>query len=354
MNNIFRLESLVREDIKGMEPYDAYYAPGIIRMDANENPYDFPEEIKEYIVSRMGEQFFGRYPDPLGRELLYGLAGYFKTGTENIMVGNGSDELILNIMLAFGTGKKIYIATPTFSMYGIHARVAGAFPVSISRGHEFEIDAGAMVEMDSRQPGIIVLCNPNNPTGNADSQDVIEEVVKSVRSLVVVDEAYIEFGGESCVPLLEKYPNLIIMRTFSKAFGLAGMRVGYLLAHKDIVRELMRIKQPFNVNSFSQLAANSVLKFRELFEKQIAEIVSDRKLMEKRLKEMPGIKLLPSVTNFLCFSTERKAGDLYRQLMESGLMIRYIKTSDRGEFLRVSVGTKKENSIFVDRLAAIL
>jgi histidinol-phosphate aminotransferase len=338
-----------------MEPYEAYYAPGIIRLDANENPHGFPPEVSSYINAQMDAQFFGRYPDPLARDLVAGLAGHFGTSPENITVGNGSDELILNIMLALGSGKKVHIAAPTFSMYAIHARVAGAVPVSVPRGPGFAIDVPAMIAAAGKDPGLVMLCNPNNPTGNAAPRADIEAIAGSLpKSLVVVDEAYVEFGGESSVPLLERYPNLLVMRTFSKAFGLAGMRVGYLLAHRDVVRELLRIKQPFNVNAFSQLAASSVLKHRELFEERIQAIIRDRETLVKRMESLPGLRLYPSVTNFLCFETDVPAGQVYRGLLEAGIMIRHLKTAEGQELLRVSVGTERENGLFIHSLQSVL
>lgn len=350
----FNIDDLTRQDLKGLQPYDAYCSPGVIRLDANENPHDFPPEVRDYIMSRVGPQFFGRYPDSLARELLSDLAGRFGVGTEWIMAGNGSDEIILNIMLAFGVGRKAYIAAPTFSMYGIHARVAGAVPVEVPRGPEFQVDLEAMVAAEAGGRGVMVVCNPNNPTGNATSPADIEALARSVKSLLVVDEAYIEFGGESCIPLLEKHPNLAVMRTFSKAFGLAGLRVGYLLASPAVIRELMRIKQPFNLNSFTQLAARSVLRFRDRFEARISEIISDRGRLAQRLAELPGVTVYPSVANFLFFRTPRPADEVYRLLLEGGVMVRYIEAPGRGKFLRVSVGTARENDIFLDRLKLIL
>lgn len=350
----FTIDSLVRRDLKDLRPYDAHYSPGVIRLDANENPHDFPAEVREYIFSRVGPQFFGRYPDHMARELVSGLAAHYGLGTENVIVGNGSDEIILNIMLAFGVGNKAIIAAPTFSMYGIHARVAGAVPVEVPRGPHFEVDVKAMIDAGGDDPGVMVICNPNNPTGNATDPADIEAVARSTSSLVVVDEAYIEFGGESCIPLLDKYSNLAVMRTFSKAFGLAGLRVGYLLAGAGVTRELLRIKQPFNVNSFSQLAARSVIRFRDLFEARIREIVTERERLARMLKALPGVTLYPSSANFIFLQTSRPGDEVYRALLECGVMVRYIEAPGRGKFLRVSVGTQKENDVFVQRLGDIL
>ncbi|MFZ5650424.1 MAG: histidinol-phosphate transaminase [Bacillota bacterium] len=345
---------LAREDLKDMEPYDAYYSPGIIRMDANENPHDFPDEVKEYLFSQIGPQFFGRYPDSRAYDLVTDLAGYYGVKAEKIVVGNGSDELILNIMLAFGVGRKVFVASPTFSMYGIHARVAGAHTVNVPRGADFEVDVEGMIESAGGEPGVIIICNPNNPTGNATDPRDIERIAGSVSSLVVVDEAYMEFGGESCIPLLDRYPNILVMRTFSKAFGLAGLRVGYLFASPEVVSELKRIKQPFNVNSFSQMAARSALVFRELFMERIKSIIRDREVLESRLKSVPGVTVYPSVANFLFFSAGKPSEEVYRRLLAERVMIRFIRVPGRGDFLRVSVGTPEENDTFIDRLLSVL
>jgi histidinol-phosphate aminotransferase len=354
MNDRFAIKWLVRKDLEGFEPYETHYTPGVIRLDANENPHDFPPAVKEYIFSRVGPQLFGRYPDPMAGDLVSALARRFKTGVQNIMAGNGSDELILNIILAFGVGRRVIISSPTFSMYSIHAQVAGATPLAVQRGLNFEVDTGAIIEAAGGEPGVIFLCNPNNPTGNATKIADIEEIAGSVNSLLVVDEAYIEFGGESCISLLDKYPNLIVMRTFSKAFGLAGLRVGYLLAGPDVVRELMRVKQPFNINSFSQLAALSVLQFTDLFKTRIRQIIDDRGKLIQRMKELPGLTVYPSDANFIFFSTMRDGQEVYRLMLDRGVMIRCIDVPDRGKFLRVSVGTARENDIFIENLRSIL
>ncbi|MFZ5595411.1 MAG: histidinol-phosphate transaminase [Bacillota bacterium] len=355
MKAVFEIGRLVREDLKDMEPYDAYYAPGVVRMDGNENPYDFPGEVTEYMENEISRQFFSRYPDPMARELVRELSSYLGVSPDCIMVGNGSDELILNIMLAFGSGgRKVVIASPTFSMYGIHARVAGAKPVLVDRGPDFEVDVRAMIGAADDEPGVIILCNPNNPSGNTTSLDDVEAIAGAVSSLVVVDEAYIEFGGDTCLSLIGRYPNLVVMRTFSKAYSLAGLRVGYLAASPGVVSELLRIKQPFNVNSFSQLAARSVLKFRHLFRERIKMIVADRDILAERMKLIPGIKVYPSVANFILFEAGEDAAGVHRLLKERGVVIRFLSMPGRGDFLRVSVGTTAENEVFLKNLAAIM
>jgi len=354
MTAVFDIGKLVRRDLDKLIPYDVHYKPGVIRMDANENPYDFPTEVKEYIFSAVKPELFSRYPDPMSWDLIVELSAQFSLEKERIMVGCGSDELILYIMTAFGPGKKVVIASPTFSMYGIHAMVAGAIPVNVPRKSDFAVDMPAMIEAAGEEPGIMILCNPNNPSGNATPVDDIAALAGSVQSLLVVDEAYIEFGGETCLPLLARYPNLVILRTFSKAFGLAGLRVGYLFADPAVVAALMKIKQPFNLNSFTQLAAISTFRFKDLFADRVKKIISGKKNLEAGLREIPGVHVFPSEANYLMFTTGFPADEVYRLMLEEGVLIRYFNLLGRGKFLRVSVGTERENEIFIEKLRKIL
>ncbi|NTW05231.1 MAG: histidinol-phosphate transaminase [Peptococcaceae bacterium] len=354
MTERFDIDKLIRQDLKNMEPYEAHYAPDSIRLDANENPHDFPDQVKKFIVSQVGPQFFCRYPDSLARELVADLALSVGVDTKNIVIGNGSDEIIQNLMLAFGVGKNIYIATPTFGMYGIHAKIAGAIPVEVPRDENFEVDFSALLKAEKGSPGIIIICSPNNPTGNGVDPKDVEALAKSVESIVVIDEAYIEFGGKSCFPLLESNPNLVILRTFSKAYGLAGLRIGYLLAGEPIIKELLRIKQPFNVNSFTQMSARSVIKFKDLFEARIKEIIIERDKLVKLMDELPGVVRYPSTANYIFFHTEKPSQYVFQQLMEKKIVIRYVPVPGRGDFLRVTVGKPEENLLFVKELGKIL
>ncbi len=216
------------------------------------------------------------------------------------------------------------------------------------------MDFKALAESEGDNPGIMFICSPNNPTGNAVDPVDVEMLAGAVKSLVVVDEAYIEFGGQSCLPLLEKCPNLAITRTFSKAYGLAGLRVGYMLAGTAIIRELMRIKQPFNVNSFTQMAARSVIKYNNLFNSRIKGIIVERENLVKKMSQLPGLIKYPSVANYILFRTAKPAYEVYKQLMAKGIIIRYIPMPGRGDYLRVTVGTPQENLIFIKELEQIL
>jgi len=355
MKAVFEVSALGREDLKTLVPYNAPACSGVIKLADNENPYDFPPEVKAQIFQEIASRDFNRYPDTNASRLREKLAAYTGVQPENIMVGNGSDELILTIMLAFGTGAAFAVATPTFSMYGLHGRVAFSKEIKVPRLEDFSIDIEALVNVAARpEVKVIVICNPNSPTGNADPRNDIETVLANVDKIVVVDEAYGEFGGESCIPLLDKYPNLIVLRTFSKAFSMAGMRVGYLLAGRPVIAELLKVKPPYNVNSFSQIAAEKVLDNLPIFQQTVKKILAERDRLFVEMSSLPGLVVFPTQTNFILFRTAQPAKKVYGGLLENGILIRYLEDPALPRCLRVTVGTEQENRAFFEALGKIV
>lgn len=351
----FDLNRLSREDLQSLVPYDAHHYPGVVRLDANENPYDFPLEAREEIIRRAAASEFNRYPDPMARHLREKISLYIRVPPGNIMVGNGSDELIINLMLAFVSGAKAVVATPTFSMYALNGRVAGAGIIEAPRRDDFSIDAGELIRAGAGPAvKVIITCTPNNPTGNATSRAVLEEVLAGTGALVVVDEAYGEFGGESCVPLLEHYPNLVVLRTFSKALGLAGLRVGYLMANEPVISQLLKVKLPFNLNFFSQMAAQVVLECLPPFQERVAEILAERDRFYRRLSLVTGVEVFPSDANFILFRTALPSADVYRGLLDKGVLIRNVSGPGLANCLRVTVGRPEENEIFLSKISEIM
>ncbi len=347
------VRDLVREDIKKLIPYEPHDYPDVIKLDANENPHTFPEIVIREIFERLSGDTFTRYPDPGGRELKAKISELIKTEADNVVLGNGSDELIQLIMQTFGgPGKRVVIPVPTFSMYKIHGQITGTQPVEVPRNEDFSLNTELLLtEMNNPDTRVTFIATPNNPTGNSVPLSQIEALVRETGSLVVVDEAYIDFGGETALPLLSKYPNLIILRTFSKV-SLAGLRVGYLAAHKDVTRELLKVKQPYNVNAFSQLAAAVVLDNWNAFLQQIEEIVSERTRLQEELAKIPGIENHPSDANFILFKVPQSPGELHQGLVEDGLLVRNSPGSTHGldKCLRVTVGTRQENDLFLEKL----
>lgn len=355
MNTIFNAASLVREDLRTLLPYDAPFYPGVIKLDANENPYDFPGEVLEQVLKEVGGREFSRYPDAAAERLRQSLAGYTGVSIAKIMAGNGSDELILNIMLTFGAGGELAVAAPTFSMYGVHGQIAFTRKVEVSRRPDFSIDTEAIKIAASRpEVRVVVICTPNNPTGTATPPEEIEDILKNTGAIVVVDEAYGEFGGESCIPLLDRYPNLIVLRTFSKAFGLAGLRVGYLLADEQVISQLLKVKQPYNLNTFSQAAARVVMENLPPFRERIKKILAERDNLYAELAALPGVEVFPTRANFILFRTPLPAEKIYQGLLQRGILIRNVEGPALARCLRVTVGTAEENRSFIDKLQEIL
>lgn len=347
------IRDLVREDIKNLIPYEPHLYSNVIKLDANENPHMFPQDVITEMFERLTGDIFTRYPDPGGQELKVKISGITGTEPENIVLGNGSDELIQLIMQTFGgPGKRVIIPVPTFSMYKIHGQITGTEPVEVPRDENFGLDMDILLkELKHPDARVAFIATPNNPTGNSVPLEQIEMLARETRALVVADEAYIDFGGETALPLLAKYPNLIILRTLSKV-ALAGLRIGYLTAHRDVTKELLKVKQPYNVNAFSQLAASVVLDNWPKFRSQAEEIVTERKRLFEEMEKIPGIKTYPSDANFILFQVPGRANDIHQGLLELGILVRNSPGSTHGldKCLRVTVGTRQENDQFLEKL----
>jgi len=352
------------------------------RLDTNECPYDLPEELKKKLAWTYQQLIeTNRYPDGGHAALKEDLAQYVnesitiptlggvalpKTAitADNISVGNGSDELIRSLLIATclgGTGS-IFVANPTFSMYGIIAQTLGIPVVSAQRKEEnFEIDIEAAKRdlAQNQNPPVraVFVVHPNSPTANALTPDEIEwlENLPS-QILVVIDEAYFEFSQNTLADQLHHHPNWIILRTFSKAFRLASMRVGYAIAHPELAAALEKIRLPYNLPSFCQVAAEFVLAQRQLLLAVIPEIISERAKLIAALTQYQKLQIWPSAANFVYLrvkagegkSPQQEHQQIMQHLKERGTLIRHT-----GGGLRITVGSPEENQRTVDRIAAI-
>ena len=351
------IRELVREDIRNLVPYEPHLFSNVIKLDANENSHSFPPEIIREIYSKMDGEIFTRYPDPGGANLKEKIARLSGVTPQNIVLGNGSDELIQLLLQTFGgPGKRVVIPVPTFSMYRIYGQITGTIPVEVPRDDNFAImTENLLPEMQHEDTRITFIATPNNPTGNTVPINQIRRLASGVKSLVVVDEAYIDFGGETSLPLHRDYPNLVILRTFSKV-GLAGLRVGYLVAHPEVTTELLKVKPPYNVNGFSQAAAGALLESWPLMEKQIAEIISERGRLITELGRIPGVSVYPSQANFILFRTGVPADEVHQMLLDEGILIRKNLGPTHGldKCLRVTVGIRQENDLFLEKMNGYL
>jgi histidinol-phosphate aminotransferase len=336
------IKKLVKSNIRSLRAYQAEEITCSVKLDANESPYG---------VKALKGVMTNRYPDPEAKALRKLVAKQYKVKADNILHGNGSDELIYYLINTFGG--PVLFPTPTFSMYGIISQSLGEKSVGIPLNRNFNLDTKEMLNaVKSKKPKLVFISSPNNPTGNSFSSDRMEKIIKQSKGLVVVDEAYQAFSTKkSFLPLLKKYKNLIVLRTLSKV-GLAALRVGFMVAHEDIVNEVNKVRLPFNVNSLSQEVAVNTLKKGSLTGAKIKTIVSERKRLVGEMGKIEGVEPYPSDANFILF----RAADsdaLHRMLLKEGILIRNMRGAVDG-CLRVTVGTPKENTLFLKTLKNLL
>lgn len=349
--------SLVRNNIQGLQPYEPHDFDNVIKLDANENPYPFPQEVKEKIYQEFNQIDMNRYPDPQSLRLREAIAKYTDLAKEEIIVGNGGDEVLQMLMLAFtGEGDEVLIAPPTFAVYKIAAAIAGAKTVEVPLNEDYSIDLEALLaRVEQEKTKVTVLCTPNNPTGNLVSNEIVEAVCQRARGIVLVDEAYYEFGQETAKELIKKYNNLVLLRTFSKAFGLAGLRVGYILADKEVITQLNRVKMAYNMNSFSQTAARVVIENIQYFQPLIDKIIDARSWLSSELAQIPGIKVFPSRANYIFVRVEGDAADIHHQLVAEGVLVRFLGNGPGAvNCLRITIGQKEENQLLIEKLKKVM
>jgi histidinol-phosphate aminotransferase len=269
------------------------------------------------------------------------------------MVGNGSNDMINTVINGFcEIGDKVMSFNPSFSMYSVYCDLAGAEYVGMPLNEDFSTDADCIIkEVSTVAPKIVLLCNPNNPTGYYLEKSEVIKILDGIKdSVVILDEAYIDFGGESCVELINQYENLIVMRTLSKAFGLAALRVGCLITNEKMLQQLWCIKSPYNVNALSQWVANKAFEKVNQVQSFVKKVSEARDVLAEELKSM-GLQVYPSKANYIYFKSERD--DLFEKLCDRGVLIRKM-VNESGNFYRISIGDDEENNLFIKALEEIL
>ena len=299
---------------------------------------------------------FNRYPDPLGNELRDLIAEANGLTRDNVLLGNGGDELLFNFALTWGgPGRTFLNVPPTFSVYEANARLTGTKVVNIPRKENFDIDEEAVLaRMAQGDIDFAVITSPNNPTGKMASETFLKKLLDASDALIMVDEAYFEFSRFSMRPYLDQYENLVILRTFSKAFSLAGVRMGYILANPCVIREFLKVRQPYSVDSVSQAIATAVFRNRSLFVPGINQIIDQRGVLLEELEKLPGVTVFDSDSNYVLFRVD-KADEVWQKLYDRGVLIRDFSHAQYLEnCLRVSVGSPEENRVFLGALTEIL
>ncbi len=341
------IDKLLRKNIKSLQPYssarDEYSGEAMVFLDANENPFNQP---------------YNRYPDPLQRELKGKIALLKDVMPGQIFLGNGSDEPIDLLIRAFcepGEDNVVSI-DPTYGMYQVAAGINNVEVKKVSLSETFELDAQKLLNAIDEKTKLVFLCSPNNPTGNCLSKEAVLEVVKNFQGIVVLDEAYIDFApGKSLLPNLNEYQNLVILQTFSKAWGMAGIRLGMAFAASEIVSVLNKIKYPYNLNILTQQKALELIENREKVEKWVKLLIAEREKMKTLLSNFPFVvKIFPSDANFILVKMHDTRG-IYEYLKENGVIVRdRSKVHLCEDSLRITIGKSEENGNLLTALKELI
>jgi histidinol-phosphate aminotransferase len=331
------IEQLIRQNIRSLKPYssarDEYTGDEAIFLDANENPFNAP---------------YNRYPDPYQRKLKSRIAEIKHISTENIFLGNGSDEAIDLVYRAFCEPKvdNVVMIDPTYGMYQVAAEINNIEIRKVQLKGDFELNVSGLLKAVDTNTKALFICSPNNPTGNSFKADDILALIQRFEGIVVLDEAYIDFVPEkSFLPLLSKYPNLIILQTFSKAWGMAGLRLGMAFASADIITIFNHIKYPYNVNILTQKTALELLSDERQKENWVNVLLKEKAVMLNKMESYSFVdKIYPSDANYLLIKTQNPR-DIYRFLIDEGVVIRDRSTVTLCEgCLRITIGSEQENS----------
>lgn len=349
MKNNFDINNLVRENVKTMKPYSSardefedFDTAEMIFLDANENPF---------------ENGVNRYPDPQQSNVKAILAQQKSLKANQILLGNGSDEVLDLLFRAFCEPKVDNVITlpPTYGMYAVLANINAVENQEVLLSQDFQPEIDAILAAVNQNTKIIFLCSPNNPTGNSFSDENIVTLLQNFKGLVVIDEAYIDFSKkQSWINELDEYPNLIITQTLSKAYGLAGIRLGICYASSQVISVLNKIKPPYNVNELTQKRAIERLNQKDKIEQEINSIIAQREDLLKVLDQVKFVsKIYPTEANFVLIKVD-DANKRYNELIAKGIVIRNRTTQPLCEnTLRLTIGTAEENKKLIDALLAI-
>ena len=334
----------------GEQPKDRKY----IKLNTNENPYPPSSQVIE-AIKNAADETLRLYPDPLGEKLRETIAGYYRLRKNNVFIGNGSDELLAFSFLTFfePAGKPVLFAEVTYSFYPVYAALFNINYRLIPVDEEFNIPEEGYYQDN----GGIIIANPNAPSGKGVSGKTLEAILsRNENSVVIIDEAYVDFGGRSAVKLINDYPNLLVIKTLSKSHSLAGLRVGYALGNEELIEGIIRVKNSINSYTVDRLAlagAREAIKDDNYFQETRSKIMKSRERVSARLTDM-GFRVIPSQANFIFISSKQCPGHvLFQRLRGKGILVRYFDKPKIGNFIRVTIGTDEEMDFFLEAIKAI-
>jgi len=343
-------ERLLRQEVLSIKAYHVPASSGMVKLDAMENPYGLPQELRDDVARLVADAPVNRYPDAGAHQLKQQIREVtaLPPGMD-VLLGNGSDEIIQ--LLAMATAKPgavLLSVEPSFVMYKMIAAFTGMQYVGVPLTDDFELDLAAMLAaVRKHQPALVFLAYPNNPTGNLFDAAAIEQIIKATPGLVVVDEAYYAFASDSAIPQLAQYSNLLVMRTFSK-LGMAGLRLGFLAGNATWLEQLEKLRLPYNVGVLTQLVAEKLLQHHDVLLQQAAQIRADRIWLYERLVGTVDVRAYPSEANFILFRVTH-ADRVFEELKRRGILIKNLHGAHAAldQCLRVTVGTPEQNEQFI-------
>jgi histidinol-phosphate aminotransferase len=356
MNDYNEYFENIKPEVRGMPPYNLKEASCRIKLNQNESPFEIPEEVRAEILDLAKGYTISRYPALLAVPLAEKLSELLKVPKDWVLVGHGSNELIWAlIQTVLGRGDRVVVPVPAFALFTHYPKVVEAELAEVPAQEDLSFDVERLLsEAGNPETKLVLIASPNSPTGAVLGLRDVEHLCRATRGLVLLDEAYFQFAKENALGLLPKHPNLILLRTFSKAFHLAGMRVGYLLAQPEISEAVSKCKLPFSVDALAQMAAMAMLARQDWVNEKVGYIVRERERLFLELGKLPGVRPYPSQANFILFRVP-DARKVFEGLLEQGILIRDVSHYPLlADCLRVTVGLEGENDAFLKALRGIL
>lgn len=346
----------IRKDVKKLKGYRLDHQYGRIKLNQNESPYDLPADLKKKALRRMEEAAWNRYTTPFCEPLRRKIAERGGLDPSAVVVSGGSNVLIQAIMIAAAVRSKILTVTPSFSLYEIEGSLLGNRVVQVPLDKDFSLPLDRFLNtLRKAKPNVVFLANPNAPTGNLFTEESLVKILTAAAKIgcfVVIDEAYYPFSRFTMAGSLKKFPNLLVIRTLSKAFSLGGVRLGYLLADPAVAGEILKVVLPFSVGILQQIVGEVVLEEDAYVRGVVDEIITEREFVYRALKELPGLTVHPSSANYVLFQSAKAEG-IFNGLLQQGILIRNVGGKRLPNALRVTIGTKDENKAFVEAMMGI-
>ena len=347
----------MRDDLGLFEGYHSPQVDVAVRLNTNESPFSPPTEFAAAVANAALDVQYNRYPDREARSLRHGLARLHGVDYDQIVVGNGSNEVLQAVCLAYGgPGRNVAVFEPTYAMHSAIARISGATVVEGARTDDFSLDLGEVERvLTEARPAITFLCSPNNPTGNAVAPEILDKVLAMAPGLVVVDEAYGQFSTWTALDQVAEDRPLVVTRTFSKTWSLAAMRLGYLIGPRWVAEDLSKVLLPYHVDALKQRIGRLALQFTADMEQRVSTLIEERGRIAAALADLP-VDTWRSDSNFILLRPKRAEGrDVWQRLVDRGVLVRDCSGWPKlDNCLRVTVGTPEENSKFLDALQEVL